>query len=172
MLSVSHPKFLICKGTTRKTRMRYVLTPLGISGGARSLANAFRKRKKVGGDGWPTPSTKLTPSLISVLGLRSLRARRRHDDRWGDLALNMDAAARSFRAVQFEEGDLLRWQREPYRSRPLPGSCSTSSLPLGFARGTKMPSLLPSSTEVVGLGETATPTALLEGNWLADGLLS
>src|SRR5215207_11443450 len=75
-----------------------------LSGGARSLANAFPKTKKVD-DVLRAPSAESTPSLISVLGLRSLRARRLHDDRWGDLALNMDAAAQSFRAVQLQEGE-------------------------------------------------------------------
>ena len=100
-----HEGSLICKGTTRQTRMGIRTdTSWHVSGGARSLANAFRMTKKVGDISRP-PSAESTPSLISVLGLRSLRARRRHDDRWGDLALNIDAAARSFRAVQLQEGE-------------------------------------------------------------------
>jgi hypothetical protein len=97
--------FLICKGTTRQTRMGISTdTSWHVSGGARSQANAFRMTKKVDDVVSRAPSAESTPSLISVLGLRSLRARRRHDDRWADLALNMDAAAQSFRAVQLEEG--------------------------------------------------------------------
>src|SRR5215204_2790541 len=103
--STMRSRFLICKGTTRQTRMGIRTdTSWHVSGGARSLANAFRMTKKVGDISRP-PSAESTPSLISVLGLRSLRARRRHDDRWGDLALNIDAAARSFGAVQLQEGE-------------------------------------------------------------------
>jgi hypothetical protein len=137
-----------------------------VSGGARSLANAFRMTKKVGDISRP-PSAESTPNLISVLGLRSLRARRRHDDRWGDLALNIDAAARSFRAVQLQEGNPPRWQREPYRSRPLPGSCA---LPHRFlraslgARKCHPYDLLPKTS--------ISDAAIIDGGWLAHGLLS
>src|SRR5215218_10516307 len=64
-------RFLICKGTTRQTRMGIRTdTSWHVSGGARSLANALRMTKKVGDISRP-PSAESTPSLISVLGLRS-----------------------------------------------------------------------------------------------------
>jgi hypothetical protein len=61
-----------------------------------------------------------------VLGLR-LCACRLHDDRWGALLLNVDAATRSFLTLPIPETNHLRWQQGPVGSRPLPGNCSTSA---------------------------------------------
>src|SRR5215204_7015865 len=78
----------------------------------------------------------LTPCLISVLGPRS-SACRLHDDRWGVLALNMDAAARSFSWLPSLETNTLRRLQGTVGSRPLPGS--NSSLSLGCAQRTDLP---------------------------------
>lgn len=114
-----------------------------LPGGSR-LVNAARRTKKLVGDGLCATSAKLTPCLISVLGLRSSMlcwARRLHDDRWGDLLLKMDAAARSFRAVQLGREVLLVAAGDS-RNQPLPSSFSTSSLSLGFAWRTNLLYLL------------------------------
>ncbi len=103
-------------------------------GGSRSRANVSCGRKA--SDGSRAINCRWTPSLISVLGLRLWvcpLACRLHDDRWGDLLLNTDAAARSFEAVQLGEENLSRWQQGASGSRPLPGSLSTSSCVLGSA---------------------------------------
>ena len=117
-------------------------------GGPRSYADnndrATKKLEVVGGSHDDAPDSKLTPSLISVLGLRLLWALRRHDDRWGDLLSNTDAAARSFEAVQLGEENLprRRWQRGASGSRPLPGSTrSTSSYVSGSVARTNLPSM-------------------------------
>ena len=116
-------------------------------GGSRSPTNAAWGRKA--GDGSRAMSCRWTPSLISVLGLRSLQeeACRLHDDRWGVLASNTNAAARSFEAVQLEE-TLPRWQQGAPRSRPLPATLSSSSYVLGSAmKRRRMHSLKLSSSE-------------------------
>src|SRR5215208_5341335 len=70
-------------------------------GGSRSRARVGCQTKS--SDGSRAISGRWTPSLISVLGLRLWvcpLARQLHDDRWGVLPSNTDAAARSFEAVQ------------------------------------------------------------------------
>ena len=104
-------------------------------GGSRWRARAGCRAQA--SDGSHATSGRWTPSLISVLGLRLWvcpLARQLHDDRWGVLPSNTDAAARSFEAAQLEEENLPRWQRGAPRSWPLPGNLSTSSYVSGSAK--------------------------------------
>src|SRR5215207_2132259 len=104
-------------------------------GGSRPRARVGCQTKS--SDGSRAISGRWTPSLISVLGLRLWvcpLARQLHDDRWGVLPSNTDAAARSFEAVQLGEENLSRWQQGAPGSRPLPNTRSSSSCVLGSAK--------------------------------------
>jgi hypothetical protein len=101
--------------------------------------------------------------------------RRLHDDRWGVLPFNTDAAARSFEAARLGEENLPRWQQGDPRSQPLPNNGrSTSSYVLGSAISARtflefpnnpflrMSARLSSSEDITTIGS----------DWLAHGLLS
>jgi hypothetical protein len=117
----------------RVKRGRGLYSSIRPVGGSRSPTNADCGKKA--SDDSRAISCRWTPSLISVLGLRLWvcpRTRRLHDDRWGALPPNTDAAARSFEADQLEEV-LPRWQQGAPRSRPLPATLPGSSYVWGSA---------------------------------------
>jgi hypothetical protein len=66
----------------------------GVLGGSRPLHHRVCGTKKASNG--LCVFSEVISSLISVLGLRLCCACRLHDDRWGALLLNVDAAARSF----------------------------------------------------------------------------
>src|SRR5215207_5763493 len=78
----------------------------GVLGGSRPLHHRVCGIKKASNG--LCVFSEVISSLISVLGLRLCCACRLHDDRWGALALNVDAAARSFLTLSNPEQRNLR----------------------------------------------------------------
>jgi hypothetical protein len=147
-------------------------------GGSRSRVNADCKRK-TGDDGSHVTGCRRTPSLISVLGLRLWRVcpltRRLHDDRWGVLPFNTDAAARSFEAARLGEENLPRWQQGDPRSQPLPNNGrSTSSYVLGSAISARTFLEFPNNPFLRKSARLSSSEDIttIGSDWLAHGLLS